>query len=88
MVRISVISAWAGGMKRVDLSLSLCPHCDTSASDQVSDLVNYIRFYGDKLKYSVIWFDMENGMYVWNDQDFNRYMDPRLDACAFQLPQS
>jgi hypothetical protein len=57
-------------MAHVDVYMFPCPHCGKSASNQVDELVSYLRSHG--VRYGMVWFDIEGPQY-WRDQGFNRY---------------
>ncbi len=63
----NIKSAWAGGMKNVDVYSFPCVTCSKSAKTQVDELVNALA----GSTYGMIWLDVEN--YKWHsDKAANR----------------
>jgi GH25 family lysozyme M1 (1,4-beta-N-acetylmuramidase) len=81
----SVYNAWDGGMSNVDVYMFPCPQCGASASDQVTQAVQYLQSYNTK--YGMFWFDIEGPQY-WNDQASNQAWLSEAISTAQSLGQN
>jgi len=63
--------AWDEGFAHVDVYVFMCPNCagNGDASDTVSTIVG--QLVSDKVKYGMMWFDVEQCSGCWSSADTN-----------------
>jgi len=79
----SVSAAWEAGLDEVDVYFFPCFSCG-NASGQVDDAINFL--HDNKVKFELLWFDIEGPDYWSEDQTENQeFMSELLDEALILL---